>query len=221
MIVWLASYPRSGNTLLRMLIRQTFGLRTYSQYDDLADIGADPEMAEVVGHSSHAMGTEFVGWARSQPELVLAKTHEPAPDDPDPAIYVVRDGRAATVSYMHYLRDIAGQNVELSDVLEGRVWRGNWSAHVESWLSTPSGPRLLLRFEDLVADPSEAMERTGAFLNLRPGPVDRIDFADLKRRFPKFFRSGSNQANLSEMTPTDQELFWRTHGKTTRSLGYA
>jgi hypothetical protein len=32
MIVWLASYPRSGNTFFRMLLHKIFGLRTHTLY---------------------------------------------------------------------------------------------------------------------------------------------------------------------------------------------
>ena len=35
MVVWIASYPRSGNTLLRMLIRYGFGMSTFSVFDEL------------------------------------------------------------------------------------------------------------------------------------------------------------------------------------------
>ena len=34
MIVWLAAYPRSGNTLLQLFLKQVFGVHTFSLYDD-------------------------------------------------------------------------------------------------------------------------------------------------------------------------------------------
>ena len=34
MIVWLASYPRSGNTFLRMVLHFVYGQKTYSLYND-------------------------------------------------------------------------------------------------------------------------------------------------------------------------------------------
>jgi hypothetical protein len=33
-IVWLDSYPRSGNTLLRIVLRRLYGAPTYGIYDD-------------------------------------------------------------------------------------------------------------------------------------------------------------------------------------------
>ena len=34
MIVWLASYPRSGNTFLRVVLHNVYGVSTYSVYED-------------------------------------------------------------------------------------------------------------------------------------------------------------------------------------------
>src|SRR5258708_3341660 len=33
-VTWLASYPRSGNTLLRIILKRCFGLTSQSLYDD-------------------------------------------------------------------------------------------------------------------------------------------------------------------------------------------
>jgi hypothetical protein len=33
-VTWLASYPRSGNTLLRTILKQCFGLSSQSVYPD-------------------------------------------------------------------------------------------------------------------------------------------------------------------------------------------
>jgi hypothetical protein len=37
MIVWLASYPRSGNTFVRTLLHSAFGLESYSLHCDEGD----------------------------------------------------------------------------------------------------------------------------------------------------------------------------------------
>ena len=43
MVVWLASYPRSGNTFLRIVLHRLYGVPTYSVYDD------DDPVAQRVG----------------------------------------------------------------------------------------------------------------------------------------------------------------------------
>ena len=94
MIVWLASYPRSGNTFLRIVLHRLYGVPTYSVYDD------DDPVAQRVG-------PDLVGW-RPKPgdrtEMIAApgvhfvKTHKRRKGDGSPAVYLVRDGRDALVS---------------------------------------------------------------------------------------------------------------------------
>lgn len=87
MILWLASYPRSGNTYLRMLLHTVFDLNTYSLYGDGADIGADPVTADTVGHAS--LPPEWsIAQARSDRALWPVKTHG-HPLDAEKAIYVI------------------------------------------------------------------------------------------------------------------------------------
>jgi hypothetical protein len=52
-LVYLASYPRSGNTLLRMILWQCFGLKTVSQYDESARIATCPEWLSLLGTVEH------------------------------------------------------------------------------------------------------------------------------------------------------------------------
>ena len=39
MIVWLASFPRSGNTMLRILLHRFYGRLSYSLYDESSGTG--------------------------------------------------------------------------------------------------------------------------------------------------------------------------------------
>lgn len=70
-----------------------------------------PGLVELVGHyeSSAPKSAAFV------------KTHGP-PEDDDPAIYVIRDGRAAIVSYFHYIRNLQDSSVTLERVIRGDAW---------------------------------------------------------------------------------------------------
>ena len=122
--IWLASYPRSGNTMLRYLLNQVFDLKTTSLYDgDTRLFGAVAGVPELVGHYDRGA----VGHGSGGPSgYAFVKTHEP-PIDSGPAIYIVRDGRSALVSYMHYLRRAEGVAVDLPSIIKGEVWPGSWS----------------------------------------------------------------------------------------------
>ena len=57
MIVWLASFPRSGNTFLRIVLHRHFGVRASVAYDfdGVAERVGMPRLAELV---NNARGTD-------------------------------------------------------------------------------------------------------------------------------------------------------------------
>lgn len=84
MIIWMASYPRAGNSYLKDILEDCFGLHTYSIYDELRQPKINVEAA------------------RQSPEVYFVKTHE-MPQDSAPALYIVRDGRDVLVSYAQFI----------------------------------------------------------------------------------------------------------------------
>lgn len=141
-MTWLASYPRSGNTLLRLVLNHCFGLASQSLYQDQEF--ADPAVRDVVGHEDVGGNARlFVTAARRAGRSLYVKTHELPPSDQHPAIYVIRDGRSAVVSHAHYLRDILGRDISLTDVIEGKAGL-SWSRHVRAW-ALPLRANTLLR----------------------------------------------------------------------------
>ncbi len=225
MIVWLASFPRSGNTLLRRLLRESFGLSSWSAYDDRTDIGATPERAALVGHLAHGESrAAFVARARAAEGTFLVKTHElPDPADDSPAIYVVRDGRSALVSYWYYLAQILPRPQRdrlLQEVVAGLVHFGSWSDHVEAWLAHPAR-REVVRYEALAAHEPETLARIATLLGQPVPPVrPRDDFAALHAAYPEFFRRGDDAANIAELEASCPGLFDLLHGGTQARLGY-
>ena len=217
-VTWLASYPRSGNTLLRMILKHSFGLSTQSVYPDTEF--ADPEVADAVGHE--AVGDDphsFVTRAQKEGRRLYVKTHEMPPTKHQPVIYVVRDGRSAMVSHLHYLRQVLGHDVGLADVIGGRMGP-LWSAHVRAWALEPRQNRLVLRYEKLAVGDADSLGAIAAFTGApQQRPFD-LSFARLNAMAPAFFRRGSDAANIAEMDDQARALFERLHGRTLRALGY-
>jgi hypothetical protein len=221
MIVWLASYPRSGSTLLRVIIRQIFGGVSYSVYDDPNDIGANAAVSEVVGHVSHGRGmNEFIEEARASSTRYLVKTHEPPPDD-SPALYVVRDGRAATVSLWHYWREILCLPMTLEQVAIGDLPSGAWADHVAAWRPLKRPRTVVLRYELLAQADPETIAAVGHALDLKSTGMKPILFEDLNRLDGRFFRTASNQKNIEELSARCSELFWLCNGHAMVALDYA
>ena len=216
LITWLASYPRSGNTLLRTILKRCFGQPSQSIYDD-ADF-SDPELSLLVGHEVVGDDAQsFIARARQAGRSLYVKTHEMPPADKHPAIYVVRDGRSAAVSHLHYMREILGRDMTLAEVIEGKAGQ-SWSQHVRAW--TPRPHTLLVRYEDLATGDAATLKKISAFIGRPQLHSFDISFESLHALNPEFFRIGSDSANILEMDGEAQRLFERLHGETLRALGY-
>ena len=113
-VIWLASYPRSGNTLLRTILHQSFGLQSASVYPN--DLGGNKELESYVGQIEHDENRKI---HFPDDAIPLIKTHEP-PKDESGAVYIVRDGRAACVS----LWEFYGRRQPLEAVISGKL---RWS----------------------------------------------------------------------------------------------
>jgi len=163
-IVWLTSYPRSGNTWLRFLIQAY--LR--GGVADSASLNADvPDI--------HRKGVVINPDAA---ERVLVKTHFPwSPRHPFAAqtssfIYILRHPKDVLLSFLSYRklggvlaaddpsvdRPYAEQFIRgLGDELWIRARLGNWPQHIASWLARPAHPHVVVKYEDLLTAPERAM----------------------------------------------------------------
>jgi hypothetical protein len=228
MIIWLASYPRSGNSLASLALKHLFGYETRTIYSD----AAREEVVEI---------QRFLGDPVSESELrqidrankpFFVKTHELPTDDEHPALYLVRDGRDAMVSYAHYIlqteQDVptVGDRETFLRVLSELIMTdghfGGWSSHVLAWTCRKI-PTVAVRFEDIVLDPGQVLARTLADigqLRIAPNGGSLPSFEDLHRAFPWFFRHGRTGAWKSEMPEILHQLFWRRHSEAMAAFDY-
>jgi hypothetical protein len=177
-VVWLASYPKSGNTWLRFLVcNLVFGPQDSAAAlnqlaPDIHELG--PNLA--VPATPVLMKTHFA----FGPSLPLA-AHTAA------AIYVVRHPADVLVSNFHYAQrsgsaapDPAGFDRFASEFLAKggdprwiRLGIGRWDENVRSWLAPGHPfPVLKLRYEDLLAEPHAGAQRICEFLGLDKTPPE-------------------------------------------------
>ncbi len=202
------------------MLRESFGLETHSLYDDLPDIGGRSALTELVGHRKHGLDSEeFAKKAAESSEIYFVKTHHPPQDDAK-AIYVLRDGRSAIVSYYHYLKDFAEQETSLDDVTLGDCMFGSWSDHLAAWSPKSRPNTLFFHYDELVREPERAIERLAEFIGREPLKSAAVSFAGLQAVDSKFFRSGSDAKNIAELTGASLDLFWATHGELMVEYGY-
>jgi len=159
--VFLASYPRSGNTLLRFPLAELLS-RIPCSFENVQRIV--PE----IGVHVDAFPL-LPGGGR------LVKTHERYRAKYHRAIYIVRDVRDVLLSA--FGRDAAMGLLDHSDLdayiepfMRGEMSRwGAWHDHIEEWLNSPltkKGDLLLLRFEDIRSDSETALSRIAHFLGI-------------------------------------------------------
>lgn len=152
--VWLASYPRSGNTFLRIVLHHAFGLKSASVYPN--DLGGKKALEEFAGHVEHGPDLQ----ARlKQCGLPLIKTHE-LPNDQRPAIYIVRDGRAACVSLWEFFE----RKVPIETIIAGQHRFGTWADHVKAWTPWDRPDTLFLQYENLRDDLPGTLDTLSHFL---------------------------------------------------------
>lgn len=229
MIVWLASYPRSGNTFARLLFHHLYGVPLPSVYLPATPAGENkplaqrPLLPELICEMPLSM-------ARNSPEPVLVKTHE-MPSDDAPAIYLVRDGRDALVSHAHYVLNFdlkmestnRGQFLDvLQKLIESDNSFGGWDNNVRAW-TTRTAPTAVIRFEELVSAPVESIRAAIAVLGLPFVEREQYQvpqFTELHARIPNFFRRGGVDNWRDEMPDDLHELFWQRHGAVMNAMGY-
>jgi len=207
-VIWLASYPRSGNTFLRTIIFHCFGVRSASIYaSDLGEFG----VGGMVGHIEQRPdgGIDF-----GDEPVRFIKTHHP-PQDDRPAIYIIRDGRAASTSLYEFYK----RNMPLKAIVEGRNMFGTWAGHLKRWHPLDRPSSLLLRYEDMVRDTRGVVDLLAGYLNLKPKSYVVPTREQLARADGKWIRPDG--AERAELEGEVLDRFWEINGEAMQSYGYA
>ncbi|HEU4758659.1 MAG TPA: sulfotransferase domain-containing protein [Dehalococcoidia bacterium] len=230
MIVWVASYPRSGNAYFLLLLNWVYGVRLRSMYGgDETEEGK--RMVEVMGEDRDA----FLGALSESRDVYAVKTHDVPYGDDFPAIYLVRDGRDALVSYAHYLLATelgisAGRDsTAFQDVLRSLIFYREssvggfhgWSGNVLAWAARRART-VVVRFENLIRDPIRTVEWawTAAGQMGERTDISLPTFQELRERYPLSFRRGQIGSWRTEMSDRLHELFWEHHGPAMRAMQY-
>ena len=222
MIVWLASYPRSGNTLLRTIFKKTMDIGSYSDELLRPEIGLTDDAKEAIGHLAITESWEsFYEKASASKDTYLVKTHLP-PRDNQPVIYVIRDGRKSLVSYHKYHQQFFPEHPGgLIDLILGADYYGDWSTHYANWM-TDKRKVMLLHYEDLVNVSSESLLNIAKFIGHNQ-PITKWsnEFGRLQNENPHFFRAGKTEwQGAKEWTDLVNGMFFLLHGDLMNTLGY-
>jgi hypothetical protein len=169
-LVWIASYPKSGNTWVRFLAcNLLYGRQeSASTLNDLA-----PDVHEM---AQRMAGSAYAGLAKTH---FAYSPHMPFADSTAAAIYVVREPADVLVSNFHYAQRSGGGDEDpaafdryVDSFLESRgdprwigLGMGSWEDNVRSWLGTSHPfPLLLLKYEDLTTEPEKTCQSLARLL---------------------------------------------------------
>jgi hypothetical protein len=229
--VFVASYPRSGNTWLRfmlyeILVGESSSFKNVHQL--VPDIGMQNKALPVLAEEGR-----------------LIKTHEPYLPQYKKAIYLVRDARDVALSEFAFQKalGLAKDDFEiyLPRFLNGRVNPfGSWTSHVDSWMNakdTGLADVLLVRFDEMRSQPENSLAQMMEFLGV-PVKAETIRKAvannsvekmrDKEKVNPqkasakgRFIRSGAVGGWRERFTDAQAKLVERYAGNVLNRLGFA
>jgi Sulfotransferase domain len=231
--VFLASYPRSGNTWLRFLLMEILSGKS-AEFDTVNSF--IPEM----GIHGKTPGL-LPGGGR------LIKTHERYRREYNRAVYVYRDVRDVLLSDFSRTTQLGLVDLNLDAYITPFFCSqdrgiGSWEKHVLSWLDSPlsgRGDLHLVRFEDMRKNPEQTLTSIVEFLGLK---VDRSavqravasntiarmrEKENRSDKLPKstqergrFVRQGAVSGWRSRLTEKQLQLVEQHAGEVLRRLGY-
>ncbi|MFK5982012.1 MAG: sulfotransferase domain-containing protein [Flavobacteriaceae bacterium] len=225
-MIWLASFPRSGNTFFRNILFDVYGISS-SEYH----METNKKVVE-----------NFTSFPVVKTHLLPSRL--PKVLQSIPSVYIIRDGRDALVSIAHHRRDIIApgsnyyKNLLEAILARGGSFFGGWSENVAQWTNKAT---IVIRYEDLIKDPIGQVERLREIIELPEPKVDKVPtFKSLKGGTPqygsggkkiksdkqkkdrssKFFRRGVVGSYKDEMPVLFQILFWVKNKKQMKANKY-
>ena len=199
-IVWLASYPKSGNTWIRSILSIAIHKNLDINNFKILSLNAIIKNKEPNLKIKIPGDTKFL-WDEIQQKIskeadqnrIIIKTHNvcaniggiefPKLDLTSKLVYIIRDPRDVAISYGNHFGHTLEKAIELIMLDNNFIFNAkdnlaevlsSWDNHVKSW-STSNIPKIVMRYEDLILDPKKHIEKLFLFLNIKPLiPIDKI-----------------------------------------------
>ena len=205
MIIWIASYPKSGNTWVRSIISSYFFSKTGKfDFSLLKNISLYPS-PKYFKNKIYNPGEVSYFWEESQKKIIqqqkeiFLKTHNAlvainnknftSEKTTLGAIYIVRDPRNILSSLKnHYDFKDYNETLEFMKNKKKYIWDlrrkndfsgfqflGSWSDHYKSWTQNKNIKTLLVKYEDLEKDCYLTSHKLIKFILLLKGQKKKID----------------------------------------------
>jgi len=163
------------------------------------------------------------------------------------AVYIVRNPLDIAISFAHHLGASVDHAIKVmaeedheTPVTEETVYEvyGSWRQHVESWTRRPHRAVHVMRYEDVLDNPTKAFGALARHLLLRPTPEqleiaiarssfdtlraqeERHGFREKPDRAERFFREGKAGQWREKLTRRQIRQIVATHSQQMRKFGY-
>ncbi len=229
-IVWMASYPKSGNTWARIFLANYISnarkpvpinqAHRVAISDSVAKLyrmvaGGQLDVSDIDRTVQFRAGV-LRGIAANNADINLVKTHNARvvargvtliPESVTrSAMYLVRNPLDMVLSYARHYGMTADEavytvshpeNANPPDEETVTQFMGSWSDHVRSWTAKADFPILVLRYEDMLADPRTSFARMVEHLGM-PLDVERLDRAILFSSFKELSEQEAKQGFIEK-----------------------
>lgn len=210
MIIWLASYPKSGNTFVRALLASYFfsqdGDFDFSQLKSIKQFPSKKLFKKIgiTTNDSNEIIKNYIKaqeYINSKAPLILLKTHSSLFEINNNkftninnslgVIYIVRDPRNIVTSFAnHYNLDLkTSANKMINNSLLGEnsdkkvfTYMFSWKNNYNSWkLFSKEKKYLLIKYEELVVNPKENLIRMLKFIFQLSNNKMALDFKKIDK----------------------------------------
>ena len=204
MIIWLSSYPKSGNTWVRSLLSSYYFSETGNfNFELLKNISVYPQQ-KYFDAKINKPGEISLHWDISQKKIIsekkikILKTHNSLlalngknftkPEYTLGIIYVVRDPRNVITSlknhydldYEQSLEFMLNEKKYIYDIQEKNDYAdfhflSSWSNHYKSWINNNLFKKMIIKYEDLENDTFKTLKNLIIYINTLNQTKDKLD----------------------------------------------
>ena len=247
MIIWLASYPKSGNTYVRAFLSAYYfsenGEFDFSQISQIDQFPHEKFFKEKVSSISEASKQ----WVTIQKEINkdkkirFFKTHSflgnyqgnqfTSPETTLGAIYIVRDPRNVFTSIKnHYsfdddkalkmIKDKTRSLMSNNGSHASLTYISSWSENYLSWFRNNQFRRLFIKYEDLITNKYETFRDIIVFTNTLMNKVEGVDKSKLQKAIESTNFNVLKKKEMSETFDGSESSFksWRKFHSENKNL---
>ena len=238
MIIWLASYPKSGNTWLRAFLSYyCYGKVGEFNFKLLENIKKFPDIKDLKDLNINYLDTSELikNWSPLQDyinlkkEMTFLKTHNALctinnysfanSKSSIGAIYILRDPRDVIISLSNHFNKTLGETLEI--MLSDSFWEtetkfenfhssifGSWANNYRSWKNTNIFDSLIIRYEDMIQDPFNTFSKIIKYIEKKT--TISFDEALIRKTIElTSFKNLQNKENIGEFKEAAHGIFFR------------